>query len=99
MLEQTFRNIDNALREEAGCLLGGIERSYTAWNNDQRVVTILERFKRRDKKLHNVHPVRLMDFLVWKVGRERLLSTAGRARVLTEDPDAVAPARMGVAGG
>lgn len=56
-----------------------IRESYSAWADDARIIPILTRLKARDAKLSNLHPVRLMDFLVWKVGNARLLILAGGA--------------------
>ena len=47
--------------------------SYTAWAGDARVIPIMDRLKKRDARLAACHPVRLMDFLVWKVGSLQLL--------------------------
>jgi hypothetical protein len=51
-----------------------VARSYGTWANDSRVAEILDRLKRRDRQLASCHTVRLMDFLVWKVGNQRLLA-------------------------
>lgn len=53
--------------------LKNVSYSYTAWANDSLVKPILERFKARDNKLKNCHDIRLLDFLVWKVGNRKLL--------------------------
>lgn len=55
-------------------LLQRISASYTIWSSDTRMSPVLERFKRRDEKLADLHPVRLMDFLIWKVGNAGLLA-------------------------
>jgi hypothetical protein len=54
-------------------LLSHISRSYSAWANDPRIMPVLKRLQERDAKLTELHPVRLMDFLVWKVGSAKLL--------------------------
>lgn len=54
--------------------LNDVSRSYRAWANDSMVKPILERLKTRDGKLKNCHDVRLLDFLVWKVGSRKLLT-------------------------
>lgn len=50
-----------------------VRRSYEAWAEDKRVLPILKRLRARDKELSGCHVVRLMDFLVWKVGNRKLL--------------------------
>lgn len=52
--------------------LNDVSRSYRAWANDSTVKPILERLKAHDDKLKNCHDVRLLDFLVWKVGNRKL---------------------------
>jgi len=54
--------------------LNYVGRSYATWANDPRVAEILDRFKSRDRQLANCHAIRLVDFLVWKVGSQRLLT-------------------------
>jgi hypothetical protein len=54
--------------------LDGVNRSYTAWACDSKVKPILERLTARDDRLKSCHEVRLMDFLVWKVGNRKLLT-------------------------
>lgn len=51
-----------------------VARSYSAWARDPVIADILDRFKTRDRQLRDCHVVRLMDFLVWKVGRQQLLA-------------------------
>jgi hypothetical protein len=46
---------------------------YTAWAQDVRIITILDRLKTRDPKLGQCDNIRLLDFLVWKVGNRKLL--------------------------
>ena len=53
--------------------LDSVASSYETWSNDSRVAEILDRLKRRDDELAGCHVVRLVDFLVWKVGNQRLL--------------------------
>jgi hypothetical protein len=53
--------------------LGEVGRSYTAWAGDPQVRPILERLIARDDGLKSCHVVRLLDFLVWKVGNRKLL--------------------------
>lgn len=50
-----------------------VEECYCAWSQVPRVAEILERFKLRDQRLKDCDVVRLMDFLVWKVGNRKLL--------------------------
>lgn len=54
-------------------LLGQVARSYHTWANDERIKPILQKLKSRDTRLGICHEVRLIDFLVWKVGKEKLL--------------------------
>lgn len=54
--------------------LESISASYAEWARDPRVVPILQKFKKRDPRLRKCHPVRLLDFLVWKTGNARLLA-------------------------
>lgn len=53
--------------------LAHVERQYCMWATDARVTIILDRLKERDARLRDCHPVRLLDFLVWKVGNQKLL--------------------------
>ena len=46
---------------------------YTAWAQDVRITPILDRLKARDPKLAQCDNIRLIDFLVWKVGNRKLL--------------------------
>ncbi len=50
-----------------------IEVSYKEWATDARVRAILDRLRGRDPELKKCDDVRLMDFLVWKVGNQKLL--------------------------
>lgn len=50
-----------------------IATSYQAWAKDKRIQPIVERLKARDARLQRCDVVRLMDFLVWKVGNQKLL--------------------------
>jgi len=56
---------------------------YVSWGRDQRVATIVERLKSRDKRLADCDIVRLMDFLVWKVGNQKLLTVKSELGTLT----------------
>ena len=53
--------------------LNDVANDYAKWANDQRIIPILERLKARDSRLGQCDVVRLMDFLVWKVGNQKLL--------------------------
>ena len=53
--------------------LAVVARSYQAWATDKRIKAILKRLKARDPRLARCHDVRLLDFLVWKVGNQKLL--------------------------
>ncbi len=55
--------------------LDRVSKSYEAWAEDDRIKPILNRFKARDSRLTSCQEVRLVDFLVWKVGNQKLLST------------------------
>ena len=54
-------------------LTSTIATSYQDWVVDPQVVAILDQLKSRDAELAKCHPIRLIDFLVWKVGSEKLL--------------------------
>jgi hypothetical protein len=56
--------------------LNDVSRGYAAWANNSMVRPILERLKTRDDRLRNCHDVRLLDFLVWKVGSGKLVARA-----------------------
>ncbi|HIG31741.1 MAG TPA: hypothetical protein EYQ50_29565 [Verrucomicrobiales bacterium] len=71
-LPYTYINIDNKI-DWFERHLREIKSTYEEWGKDKRIFTILERFKSKDKGLQSCHIVRLMDFLVWKVGNQNLL--------------------------
>ncbi len=48
--------------------------SYKEWAKDERVRPILKRLKARDAGLEKCDDVRLLDFLVWKVGSQKFLA-------------------------
>ena len=50
-----------------------IAADYGAWARDARVGSVLESLKTRDPLLAACREVRLIDFLVWKVGNQKLL--------------------------
>lgn len=50
-----------------------VTADYEAWSSNSDMQDILERFKSRDSRLRDCHPVRLIDFLVWTVGSKGLL--------------------------
>lgn len=54
-------------------LLSQVAADYTEWTQDQRVAPTLGRLKARDPRLTSCDAVRLIDFLVWKVGSQKLL--------------------------
>ena len=58
--------------------LKGVAEDYERWAEDSRVIAIIDRLKMRDGRLANCQVVRLLDFLVWKVGNQKLLITAGQ---------------------
>lgn len=60
--------------------LAKVARSYASWARDVSVKPILDRFKARDARLRSCHDVRLLDFLVWKVGNGKLLPKAARTK-------------------
>jgi hypothetical protein len=53
--------------------LNRVAADYAAWAKDERVTPILNRLKARDQQLVQCDDIRLMDFLVWKVGNQKLL--------------------------
>ena len=50
-----------------------IKADYGDWAGDTRVIPILKRLKQRDRRLKQCSDARLLDFLVWKVGNQKLL--------------------------
>lgn len=60
------------------CFLEQVRASYQAWAQEERVIQILNRFRARDARLHDCDAVRLIDFLVWKVGNQKLLPSTRR---------------------
>jgi len=46
---------------------------YVRWAKQEDVATILQSLKQRDIALTKCHDVRLLDFLIWKVGSKQLL--------------------------
>jgi hypothetical protein len=53
--------------------LRDVAKDYATWAQDVRVIPIIERLKRRDHRLAQCDVVRQLDFLVWKVGNQKLL--------------------------
>lgn len=53
--------------------LNQVATDYAAWAQDVRVTPILNRLRARDPQLAGCDAIRLMDFLVWKVGNQKLL--------------------------
>jgi len=53
--------------------LDRIAKDYAAWAQDVRIVPIINRLKARDGRLALCDVIRLVDFLVYKVGNQRLL--------------------------
>jgi hypothetical protein len=53
--------------------LSQVAVDYTVWAQDVRISPILSRLKSRDQRLLSCDVVRLMDFLVWKVGNQKLM--------------------------
>jgi hypothetical protein len=47
---------------------------YATWAADARIALILDNFKQRDQGLIKCDVIRLMDFLIWKVGNQKLLT-------------------------
>ena len=60
--------------------LDQVRLSYSEWANDKRIRLILKKFKARDSRLKECDEVRLLDFLVWKVGNQRLLVRSIRSK-------------------
>ena len=54
--------------------LDHVSGSYEAWAQDDRIRPVLKRLKARDSRLKKCDEVRLVDFLVWKVGNQKLLT-------------------------
>ena len=50
-----------------------VAADYITWAQDDRVIPILDRLKKRDDRLAKCDDIRLLDFLVWKVGNQKLL--------------------------
>ena len=50
-----------------------VATDYEGWAKDPRVTPILTRLKARDPLLDQCNAVRLVDFLVWKVGNQKFL--------------------------
>lgn len=50
-----------------------VAADYAAWAQDIQIIPIINRLKARDERLTFCHAIRLMDFLVWKVGNQKLL--------------------------
>ena len=50
-----------------------VRTDYGAWARDARISPVLETLKARDPLLAACHNVRLVDFLVWKAGNQKLL--------------------------
>lgn len=55
--------------------LNQVAADYGAWALDERVVPILNRLRAREPQLVQCDDIRLVDFLVWKVGNQNLLNT------------------------
>lgn len=53
--------------------LQDVAGDYATWAQDVKVMSIIERFKERDRRLMQCDVVRLVDFLVWKVGNQKLI--------------------------
>ncbi len=53
--------------------LRDVASDYSTWAHDDRVIPIVNRLKTRDRRLGHCHVIRLLDFLVWKVGNQKLL--------------------------
>lgn len=53
--------------------LDRVRTTYIEWSDDPQVASVLRRFRARDSQLKGCHDVRLIDFLVWKVGNKKLL--------------------------
>lgn len=55
--------------------LDRVGTSYTEWARDDGIVPVLNKLKARDSRLTKCDEVRLVDFLVWKAGNQKLLTT------------------------
>ncbi len=70
----SIKNTDPQLRIDWYVkFLNEVAADYAAWAQNPSVAPILSRLKARDPRLGQCHTVRLMDFLVWKVGNQKLL--------------------------
>lgn len=54
--------------------LDQVAKTYRTWATDERIQNTLEKLRARDPGLSKCHEVRLLDFLVWKVGNQKLLT-------------------------
>jgi hypothetical protein len=50
-----------------------VSADYAAWAKNAPISLIINRLKARDHQLAQCDVIRLMDFLVWKVGNQKLL--------------------------
>jgi len=55
--------------------LNTVAGDYGVWAQNERIIPIIDRLKARDQQLAQCHAIRLVDFLVWKVGNQKLLQT------------------------
>jgi hypothetical protein len=53
--------------------LDRVRNDYRTWAADERIDAVLGKFTTRDARMKNCDVVRVMDFLVWKVGNQKLL--------------------------
>jgi len=47
---------------------------YETWAQDKQIIPILNKLKKRDSRLSQCDDLRLIDFLVWKIGNKKLLN-------------------------
>lgn len=60
--------------------LDEVRSSYEEWATHDEVKVILNRMKERDSRLKECNEIRLLDFLVWKVGNGKLLEPTHKTR-------------------
>ena len=53
--------------------LNQIAVDYAGWAQNPQIIPLLKRLKSRDHRLSQCDDVRLLDFLVWKIGNQKLL--------------------------
>jgi hypothetical protein len=62
-------------------LMHQIATDYGAWCGNDEVQAVLNQLRQRDASLAHCAPIRLIDFLVWKVGNRKILNDVKRDRL------------------